>query len=133
MNRPMPCIRPRTRTNSPCASIRVAGISSTSELSQPPIPVNRVSSTVANTITDTCQIAPIATISRNSVRYSSWERKLRRVTRQAILTAFMTSASLGDDPAGGPPPQEPGEQVEQHDPAGLDRQLQWRVGQFDAA
>ena len=69
-------MRPRNSTNSPCASIRVAGISSTSELSQPPIPANRDSSTVANTITDTCQIAPIAIISRNSVRYSIWARKL---------------------------------------------------------
>ncbi|CAM5432636.1 hypothetical protein SALBM311S_07037 [Streptomyces alboniger] len=87
--RPMPCVRPSTSTNNPCASIRVAGISSTSELFQPPIPVNRVSSTVAKTITETCQIAPIAIISRNSVRYSSWARKLRRVTRHAIRTAFI--------------------------------------------
>lgn len=94
MCRASPCTRPRKSTNRPCASIRVAAISSTSWLAQPPIPANRVSSTVANTITDTCQIAPIAIISRNSERYSSCARKLRRVMRHTIRRDFSDVLSL---------------------------------------
>lgn len=39
---------------------------------------------MANTITDTCQTAPIAIIIRNSERYSSCARKLSRVMRHMI-------------------------------------------------